>query len=201
MHPRPDYTRFNPILIVALVALAATLGMPQALAQSLSESNVKSFVESLEAAQPIMDKHEDFLDSLENEQEPDSIDFSTIFSSGLEDIKGHQMYNDMQRLVRRHGFSGVEQWADVGDQVFQAWFALEMDEQRPTIDREMQAALSEIENSPHLTAEQKDQMRAMMQTSSAMMDSTRAVPETNKRLVGPYREQLRTLFDGDDEDW
>lgn len=186
-------------LLLAALMLACVLIAPKAFAQNLTEANVRAFLDSLQAAEPVLIEHEDELDEFEDDAEP--ADFSAIFSSGLEQMKGHAVYKDIEKVIKRHGFSSVEQWARTGDQVFQAWVALEMEEQGPAAQQEMQQALAEIDNNPHMTEEQKVQMRAMMGTAMSTMNAARDVPDDTKRAVRPFMDELRAMSDDEDSGW
>ena len=76
-----------------------------------------------------------------------------------------------------------------------------MGQQGGVAQQEMQQALAEIENSPHMTEEQKAQMRAMMQSATSAMDTARNAPESDKRAVRPFMEELRALSEDEDSGW
>ena len=99
----------------------------------------------------------------------------------------------LEDLVQDHGFGSLEEWAATGDRIFQAWMAIEMAEQKPAARQEMEAALAEMENSPHMTAEQKAQMRAMMEGAMGAMQSASNAPAADIEAVRPHVEALRQL--------
>ncbi|NWO07431.1 MAG: hypothetical protein HLX50_17600 [Alteromonadaceae bacterium] len=180
-----------------LLALSLTLfGVSGVQAQDLSEREVGNFVSSLEELNSVLAKHEDDIRNFEaGQNNPLEMDFSKMFSSGLSQAKGLPFYADMEKVATGHGFASLDEWAAVGDRVFQAVMALQMDQQAPAARSEMQASLAEIENSPHLTAAQKEQMRSMVESSVQMMDSASDVPERDKALVRPYKSQLETALE------
>lgn len=186
-------------LLITALMLACVLLAPKAFAQNLTEANVRAFLDSLQAAEPVLMEHEDELNEFDDEAE--SADFSAIFSSGLEQMKGHAVYNDIEKVIKRHGFSSVEQWAQTGDQVFQAWFALEMETQGPAAQQEMQRALAEIDSNPHMTEDQKAQMRAMMGSAMNTMNAAKDVPDDAKRAVRPFMDELRAMSEDEDSGW
>ncbi|GGC68251.1 hypothetical protein [Marinobacter halophilus] len=186
-------------LLITALMLACVLIAPKAFAQNLTEANVRAFLDSLQAAEPVLREHEDELDEFEDGAE--TTDLSAIFSSGLEQMKGHAMLKDIEKVTKRHGFSDIEQWAQTGDQVFQAWFALEMEAQGPAAQQEMQRALAEIDNNPHMTEEQKAQMRAMMGTAMNTMNAAKDVPDDAKRAVRPFMDELRAMSEDEDSGW
>ncbi|OJS98325.1 MULTISPECIES: hypothetical protein [Marinobacter] len=198
LHQSISQKLFTPI-IIALALIALTLA-PQAQARDLTEKTVRSFIDSLGAAETLAEDHKEFLDALEAEQD-ENMDFSRLFSDSLKDLEGHAVHGQLEKLVKRYGFSSLEQWGQTGDRVYQAWFALEMDEQGGAPQNEMQQALAEIENSPHMTEEQKAQMRAMLQSATSALDTAMNAPESDKRAVRPFMDELRALSEDDESDW
>jgi len=198
MHTLP--TR-NPLtLITAFLLLLALPYAPNTFAQELTDKTVRSFVEVMESMEPLTEKHKAFLDELEEQESDEEPEFSALMSSGIEDIKGHPVYEDLEDLVQEHGFSSVEAWAQTGDQVMEAWMALEMENQPAGMMEQMQASMEQIENAPHLTPEQKAELKAMMQGSLKGFESLDKVPESSKAVVKPYVERLRLVSKDDDED-
>ena len=196
-------SRYSLTLTTLCLLVLALLYVPASLAQNLTDKSVRAFVEVMESMEPLQEKHKAFLDRVEEQSDDDEADLSTLMSSGIEDIKGHPVYDDLEDLVQAHGFSSVEDWAHTGDQVMNAWFALEMENQPRSMMQEMQAGMAEIENSPHLTAEQKAELKAMMQGTVNNLASMSTVPESSKKLVKPYVERLKvaTKYDEEDEEF
>lgn len=194
------HSRCNLTLTTLCLFVLALLYVPSSIAQNLTDKSVRSFVEVMESMEPLQEKHKAFLDSIEEQSDDDEADLSTLMSSGIEDIKGHPVYDDLEDLVQEHGFSSVEDWAHTGDRVMNAWFALEMENQPQSMMQEMQAGMAEIENTPHLTAEQKAELKAMMQGTMNNLASVNKVPESSKALVKPYVQRLKAATKYDDED-
>ncbi|QFS85428.1 MULTISPECIES: hypothetical protein [unclassified Marinobacter] len=198
LHQSISQKLFTPI-IIALALIALTLA-PQAQARDLTEKTVRSFIDSLGAAETLAEDHKEFLDALEAERE-ENMDFSILFSDSLKDIEGHAMHGQLEKLVKRYGFSSLEQWGQTGDRVYQAWAALEIDEQGGAAEYDMQQALAEIESNPHMTEEQKTEVRAMLQSATSAMSAARSAPESDKRAVRPFMDELRAMSEDDESDW
>ncbi|MBC7326393.1 MAG: hypothetical protein H5T99_13950, partial [Moorella sp. (in: Bacteria)] len=120
-------------------------------------------------------------------------DFSRLFSDSLSQLKGRDSYSRLEDIARNHGFNSLEEWASTGDRVFQAWMAIEMEQQNPAAQQEMNAALAEVENNPNMTAEQKTQMRAMMQSAMGAMESASNAPAADIAAVRPHLDALRAM--------
>lgn len=52
-----------------------------------------------------------------------------VFTSALEDIKGHRAYNEIRDIVRGYGYADMNQWALLGDRVMRAYIALAAEDQ------------------------------------------------------------------------
>jgi len=160
-------------------------------AQGLSDQTISSFIDSLKAAEQLSSEFEDLSDDMDSQNDGTMPDFSRIFSDSLKELEGHQAYGQLEDLVQDHGFGSLEEWAATGDRIFQAWMAIEMEQQNPAARQEMDAAMAEIENNPNMTAEQKAQMRAMMQSAMGAMESASNAPPADVKAVRPHVEALR----------
>lgn len=79
---------------------------------------------------------------------------------------------DVMRIIRKHGFSSADQWADTSVQILSAYSAVQA-EQHGVSGAEMHAglqeALREIENNPHLPAAQKKMLQDSLQQSNQFL--------------------------------
>jgi hypothetical protein len=160
-------------------------------AQSLSDQTISSFIDSLKAAEQLEPEFEDLSDDMDSQNDGTMPDFSRIFSDSLKELEGHQAYGQLEDLVQNHGFNSLEDWAATGDRIFQAWMAIEMEQQNPAAQQEMSAAMAEIENNPNMTAQQKAQMRAMMEGAMGAMQSASNAPPADIKAVRPHVDALR----------
>lgn len=193
-HQYPFFALFVAFSL-ALIGLSST----PAHAQSLTEDRVRAFIDSMNEAETLATEYEDELEALQEADQSNRSDgdMSGMFSRSLEAIKGHEFYGELGELADKHGFDSVEEWATTGDQVFQAWMALEMEQQDPGMQAEMEAAMAEMENNPHMSEEQKAQMRAMMQSATTSMRTAQQAPESAKAAVRPFMDELRAISESD----
>lgn len=162
-------------------------------AEALTDQKVRSFINSLEALQGMEDKYDTLPDDLATEESDLGMDdMSSIFSSSVERMEGHEMYDDLSRVVKQHGFSGPEQWGQTGDRILRAWSAIEMGKNAGQMNQEMEKAMAQIENNPNMSEAQKQQMREMMGGAKSAMDSAANAPEADKQAVRPHLEALRS---------
>ncbi len=199
--PRPGFLQAG--LLLLSLALA-----PLAHSENLTEGDVTSFIASMEAMQPLIDKHQDFIEALEDPADKDpEVDFSRVMSSMVDDVKGHEMYDDLDNLVDDFGFSSPEAWARKGDRIVSTWFAIEMEAQPDMAPdmAEMERAIAEMENNPDMPEAAKAQMREMMeQMMSTVGSAARAaenVSESDKQAVRPHVERLKAVMESEDNEF
>uniref|UniRef100_UPI003898E349 hypothetical protein n=1 Tax=Marinobacter antarcticus TaxID=564117 RepID=UPI003898E349 len=161
----------------------------------MTDNTIRSFITTLEKAQTMEPEFEE----LDDKQDNEALDFSRIFSSSIEELKGEDVYDRLESLVQDHGFKNLEDWATTGDRIYSAWIAIEMTDQSPALRKEMESAMAEIENSPHLSAQQKAQMRASMETALGFTQQASDAPLADINAVKPHLEALRAIS-GDQED-
>jgi len=184
--PAPIHTAVITMLFTLLALFSAGTQ-----AQGLSDHTISSFIDSLKAAEQLEPEFEDLSDDMDSQNDGTMPDFSRIFSDSLKELEGHQAYGQLEDLVQDHGFGSLEEWAATGDRIFQAWMAIEMEQQSPAAQKEMSAAMAEIENNPNITAQQKAQMRAMMEGAMGAMQSASNAPPADVKAVRPHVDALR----------
>ena len=189
-----------PILILCVTQF--TLGAASASAEALTSDRVQAFLASLSAAQAL----EPELEAIQDEMEAESMDadtaapdFSQIFSNTVRNMRGQPVYQRLEGIVQEHGFSDLQQWSRTGDRIFRAWMAIEMQEQEPQAQREIAAAMAEIDNSPHMTDAEKAQMRAMMEGALSAMESAGSAPQEDLDAIRPHLDELRAFSESDAE--
>ncbi|MEQ9547929.1 MAG: hypothetical protein RIK85_18160 [Marinobacter sp.] len=176
-------------LVVTLLFTTSTLA-----ADRLTNEKVRAFINTLQEAETLEDDFDQLNEQMPGSGNPSEMpDFSSIFSDSVNQMRGHEAYNRMEGIVKENGFDSMEEWGATGDRVFQAWVAIEMEDQHPQMAREMAAAMDEINNNPNLSEAQKEQMRAMMGGATAAMESARQAPEADKQAVRPHMQALRAV--------
>ncbi|WP_428396850.1 hypothetical protein [Marinobacter salarius] len=190
--------RFSPALVPLLLLLL--LAPFAAQAETLTDQTIRSFISSLETLQGMESEFDEMTEDFpaeKGERGGEMPDMSRIFSSSIERMKGHDLYNRLEDVVEQHGFANPESWAETGDRIFQAWSALEMGEQSNTMNQEMAKAMEEINNNPHMSEAQKQQMRDMMGGAMSAMETASNAPEADKRALRPHLDALRAATDSD----
>ena len=190
--------RFNPALVPLLFLLSFAPFAAQA--ETLTDQTIRSFISSLETLQGMENEFDAMKEDFPAEKGgrgTEMPDMSRIFSSSIERMKGHDMYNRLEDVVEQHGFANPEAWAKTGDRIFQAWSALEMGEQSGEMNQEMAKAMEKINNNPHMSEAQKQQMRDMMGGAMSAMETASKAPEADKRALRPHLDALRSATESD----
>ena len=186
---------FN-LAFVALFALA--LAMP-AFAGDLTEERIKGFVATLSELDELADRYDD-LDELEDigEESQDAAeggDFNPM-TMAVQEMRGHEIYDEFSAIVSEHGFSDPEDWASTGDRIVRAMMALEMERQgHGDMRAEMDEAMREMEQNPNITDEQRQQMRQQMEQAVSGMEAMADAPQEDIDAVKPHADELRRAME------
>jgi hypothetical protein len=191
LHPQYHYSHYRQLAVV--LAFILPLLSFSAYAQELTDNRIQSFITTLEKAAAMEPEFEDLNDS----QDKETPDFSRIFSSSIEDLKGQDLYVRLESMVQNHGFKNLKEWATTGDRIYGAWIAIEMEDQSPAMRGEMESALAEIESNPDMSAQQKAQMRAAMETALGFTQQASAASSADIEAVKPHLSALRAITDED----
>lgn len=97
-------------------------------------------------------------------------------------------------ILRRHGFSSVEEWTAVAQRVVNAYMAIKFADEQPDAEAELARARSEIEASD-MSSEQKQQMLAMLEQSMASLRAMSSAPPEDVATVRELQPELDAYFD------
>ncbi|MDX1633968.1 MAG: hypothetical protein R3280_04995 [Marinobacter sp.] len=184
--------RFRPAVVLVLLFATATL----ARAEALTELQIESFIASLKELHTLEADFEAAAPEVENGDPASLPRMDTLISDSIARMEGHVLYDQVEQVVRQHGFEGVEQWSRIGDRILNAFVARQMGAQDKDLRKEMEQALAQIENNPNLTAAQKEQMKSMMGGAVSSVEAMANAPQEDVRAIEPYMQQLdRTLTD------
>lgn len=176
-------------IAAALGALALSLGAAFA-AQSaaLTSAQVERFIASMPEMVALGEKHDD--------GKPRNIDPGRPLSSSLE-LMGREdaAYTDLAQLASRHGFSSVEQWADVGDRTMNAYAVASSGMPASDIEAAYRKAVADISNHPDMPAAQKEAILAGMKKGHQRNMNTLQATEQDLAAVRPHMAELDKLFD------
>ena len=171
--------KFPAISIMVVSLLLAKFAWAQNPAP-LTTDVVERFIASMQDMQEINKKYQDI-----------GI-LSQDLSNTAEILQNHEAYNEVATVINNHGFTDINLWATVGNQVMKAYAANKMGEEMPAMDEQMQKAAEEIQRS-NMTDTQKQQMMEMLLSSQQMIGTFSDVPEADKAAVLPYLLSIDAL--------
>ncbi|WP_290652954.1 hypothetical protein [Aquisalimonas sp.] len=135
-------------------------------------------------AQPDLDEEE-----FDADVDPGDLDFESMLSDSVRE------HREAEQIIERHGYSDVDEWSATGSRIFRAMMAAESGVS-PEMEREMEQALQEIEDAPHLSDEQKAQMREQMTSQMEMLSGMfEDVPESDVEAVRRNRDAIMRVMD------
>lgn len=117
---------------------------------------------------------------------------ATPFTSSLSEIRESKELDKMVALVKKHGFSGIEQWASVGDRAMRAYAALQMQSDLPKANKQIKEMRKQLAASG-MPAAQQEAMLDMMTSSQKVMQQFSEVPDADKKAVEPHVKAFRKI--------
>lgn len=159
--------------------------------QALDSGTINRWADSMEEIQEWGETQDDFDDGLGDDiDDPgDPMDFENSFAEAA------RRHAEVRRIISRHGFSNGDAWASIGARILNAYGSMRMGEEAPGHRRELEQQLREIDNSPHLTPQQKQMMRQQMEQAMMMMDEMSDAPPQDVAAVRANRARLSRLFE------
>lgn len=183
--------------IWVLVVTAFMLIVPMAHSADLTNRQIEGYIATLEELNVMEDESTMFDDDDYTFHEfKDGLPKMSVL---IERSKGHPDYAKFVAVIKRHGFSNENEWAEVADRVNAATMYLMMDESDDEVMRELENARREIENIPGLSDAQKEQMLAIATGSIQLIKFwVGDVPEADLKAVKPYLQKLMAAMDPDE---
>jgi hypothetical protein len=178
-----------------LLTLAITTLMSfQVMAADLKSKDVSQWMTSMPVLQPWLEQHESELSG--NISEPNNPE--VVFKETIGALKKAGLYDELNGKVKKLGYSDVEEWSQVTQQVTFAWMALEMDDNKAQID-EAKAQFAAMKANPDIPDAQKAMMEQMLAPAIAMVQAASKSSAADKTAVKSHQGELRTLFDADSD--
>ncbi len=169
MHPR------RPHLLVLLILLLMAAPLPAA---GLTEAQVRGTLAAIQELEATFGQN-----GRDQGASPD-----------LRDFAGSQADIDRaMAILRRHGFSSVEEWTAIAQRVVNAYMAITFADEQPDAEAELARARAEIEASD-MSPEQKRQMLAMLEQSMASLRTMSSAPPEDIATVRGLQPELDAYF-------
>ncbi|PHQ25162.1 hypothetical protein CLH62_12505 [Marinobacter guineae] len=163
-------------------------------ASTLKSSTIESFIASLQDMRAIFD------DSAENELAEEftdnddwNMDLTRVYSDMVEELGNHPpTQRKVSAVAERHGFESLEQWGQIGDRIFTAYMAINMEGQPAMDTGAMENYMASIENLPEAD---KQNIRTMMEGAVQSNEVVRNAPVRDIEAVRPYIAEITALHE------
>lgn len=169
-----------------ILSLTLVLMTSLVFAGELTTKDVEQWLTSAPELQAWLEKQEHKLEQASAID--DNLNDADILQQAIQQLKQVGVHDELEQRVKQAKYESVTQWLQQSQQISLAYMALVMQEQLgERSEIEQQLALIEAAEMPE---DDKEMMRAMLNSSLAMFDAIVAVSEADKAAVQPYLEQL-----------
>ena len=117
-----------------------------------------------------------------------------LMADAVAAMKGHEIYGEMERITREHGFDSPEQWSVVGDRILKAYSAAMLEAEQPGARDRMSEAMQELENAQNLSPQQKEMMMQAMGNAVARVRSLTDAPPADIQAIRPHMAEIKRMF-------
>lgn len=185
-------------ITVPLLLFALFISMPLLASDALTGKTVRDFIDSLKELEQLGNKYES--DRTTTSDGNQSIDqtmqmIQSPFSTAASEMIASKFYNEYLGVIKRHGFVSAEQWSQVGNRIYYAIAAVQMEKEMPgNMDQQIAQAQEQMKASG-MSAEQQKMMIDMMAASRQAMQQFENVPQADREVVKPYIAEFEQLGD------
>jgi len=181
------------MLMKTLLTLAITTLMAfQVMAADLKSQDVSQWITSMPVLKPWLEQHQDALAA--NISEPNNPE--VVFKESPAALKKLGLYGELNGKVQKLGYSDVEQWSQITQQITFAWMALEMNANKAQIN-EAKAQYAAMKANPDIPAAQKAMMEQMLAPALAMVKIADKSSAADKAAVKSHQTELRNYFNSE----
>lgn len=181
---------FGSLLSITLLATSQS-----ALAENLTDKQVTQWMKAWPQLQAYGEKHEkDFKQFEEKMSNGEKAKIGEWFTNISHTLKASGHYDEYTSLLKKNGFSSVEDWADISNRIIEAVMSASIKKQDPAVMAQMKASMEQL-NAANLPPEQKKMMMQMMQQSQDMFKSMDNVPAADVSLISKHLPALTKLLE------
>lgn len=193
MHSHATRIHINrACLQLSMVFTLCLLVMP-AMADSLKSSTIESFLASKQEVVTVLELTAENQPTAFSDDETWNMDFTSVYSGLVDELRNHPpTFNKVNGVVERYGFESLSQWSQVGDRIFSAYMAINMEGQPAFDTGAMENYMSSIESLPEADLQN---MRTMMEGAISSSEMARNAPAEDIEAVRPYVAELKALYE------
>ncbi|MCX2794040.1 hypothetical protein OQJ62_03780 [Microbulbifer thermotolerans] len=194
------FLRFMCALAFCLTALTAQ-------ASTLKDAAIESYIASAKEVYTVLgffEKEPEDEDVIDNSADDDNwpvnmeSEFNGSASALVKEMRKHPpTFQKVEAIVKRHGFNDLEEWADIGDRVDLAYWAISLEGQSFGIDpAAMESYMKSLGEIGGMPAANMESLRGIMESSLKMNEAIRNVPKEDIEAVRPYVDQIKNITGG-----
>lgn len=193
MHSHATRIHINrAYLQLSMVFTLCLLVMP-AMADSLKSSTIESFLASKQEVVTVLERTAEHQPTGFSDDETWNMDFTSVYSGLVDELRNHPpTFNKVNGVVERYGFESLSQWSQIGDRIFSAYMAMNMEGQPAFDTGAMENYMSSIESLPEADLQN---MRTMMEGAISSSEMARNAPAEDIEAVRPYVAELKALYE------
>ena len=170
-----------------LLTLAITALMSfQVMAADLTSQDVSQWPKAMPILKSWLTEHEDDVSANISDQN----DPEVVFEESIAALKKAGLYEELNSKVKGLGYSNVEQWSKITEQVTLAWMALEMDAAK--------AQYEALKANPDIPPAQKAMMEEMLAPALAMIALADKSSAADKAAVKPHQNEINSHFNSEE---
>ncbi|TNC82263.1 MAG: hypothetical protein C9356_04395 [Oleiphilus sp.] len=189
MHPKLRTTTIALLYFCLLGFQAAGVSAEPA----LSEKLVRNWIDSQKAFAEWGDAHAERLSAYQGNVVTEGNPLAISASEMVRPLKETGLQSSAEQLLRRYGFNSLEEWANLTLRITQSAAALQVDQQKESLDSSKLEALAA---SGQLSQEQQEMVSRAIQQNQQMLDYLdNNVSEEDKAAIRPYLGDLQGLLE------
>jgi hypothetical protein len=175
------FARFFAILLIGIFVFSSQVF-------SLTDSDVKKFIKATSELVPFFEEIDEEDDEDYDENEEPDLDIESITQEFIDGVTGHA---EMEKIIRKSGFSSVQEWAEVASKVFLAMATIELDINMIEFDKSMEEMRKESE----AMGMTKEQLELYESQVKAAMQQFQNAPQEDIDAVTPHLDELKTIME------
>ncbi|HCM04859.1 MAG TPA: hypothetical protein DIC30_02495 [Oceanospirillales bacterium] len=177
-----------------LLTLAITAVMSfQVMAADLTSQDVSQWLKAMPILKSWLTEHEDDLSAnISDRNDPE-----VVFKESIAALKKAGLYEELNNKVKGLGYSSVEQWSKITEQVTFAWMSVEMDANKAQMDA-AKAQYEALKANPDIPPAQKAMMEEMMAPALAMIALADKSSAADKAAVKPHQNEINSYFNSEE---
>lgn len=173
-----------------LVVLMALLLTFRAGAGELRQDQIERFLASMQELQA-QNQYLEALAGIYRTEEYQALHPGSLLVSDMVSLlNGKPVHDTLEQVVRKHGFSGAEDWGRTGDRILLAVISLQMADLAPAMEQEIERLKRDIRNNEHFSDAQKTRMQTMLKASSRLVERVSEVADADRDAVKPWLDEL-----------